>query len=510
MRFLRIFGTPVRVRFAPSPTGPLHLGGLRTALFNYLLARNTGGSFLLRIEDTDRARFLPDSVESIISCLTWAGLDYDEGPNKNSSYGPFFQSARTELYREHALKLLKEGFAYRCFCTPERLKEVREVAHKAGTSIAYDRYCLSLSSATIQENIAQGLSYTVRLKTPEGRIKFQDLVYGTIEIADKSIDDTIILKSDGLPTYHLANVVDDHFMKISHVLRGEEWLSSTPKHIIMYKAFGWDPPHFAHLPLLLNKDKSKLSKRSGDVSVERFMEKGYLPEGLLNFIALLGWSPDYEKEIYTLQELISEFSLDHIGKSGMIVMTPKLDSLNKQHMIIRGKSSRGLNELVGILKPLVVAKFGQALSNTNEGYKLGNEYLTTVLRTMLDRIRKLNDIPELCGYYFLDPNYKSTESLQFRSEIDEDTLRIVAEAAASRISILSPEEYHLDALKLLISNITKETGLQQKQVMITLRYVLTGVKVGAGVPETMKTLGQNKSLQRLKLFSVDSSVNKSL
>ncbi|CAG8439686.1 12083_t:CDS:10 [Ambispora leptoticha] len=464
---------PVRVRFAPSPTGSLHLGGLRTALFNYLLARKTGGSFVLRIEDTDRKRHVPGAVESILTTLRWASLDFDEGPGKDSPHGPFYQSERTELYRDYAARLIKvliknaEGFAYRCFCTSERLKKVREIAQISGTNVLYDRHCLSLDMAVIEENLANGIPHTIRLKAvPEGVIKVNDLVYGSIEVSDKNIDDAIILKSDGYPTYHLASVVDDHLMKITH------------------------PPQFAHLPLLVNLDKTKLSKRSGDVSVENFMRNGYLPEAILNFVACLGWCPDTDKEIFTLKELILEFSPDQIGHSSASVLISKLDWLNKAHMKRKIESTEGLKELVKILKPLIQEKFSEELVTRGEKSKLDDEYLSKVILTIGDRIRKLSDISELCGYFFISPDYDSSDSLAFRVKIGEDNLKIISKAVAYYLKDLNTHERNnLESLKLCIDNVAKETGKTRDKVLMSLRYIITGTKVGAGVVETMCTLG---------------------
>ena len=289
----------VRVRFAPSPTGFLHVGGLRTALFNYLFARNSGGKFILRIEDTDRARYVEGAVDNLITTLRWAGLDYDEGPVVGGDFGPYVQSERLAIYKKHVDVLLEKRVAYRCFCTPERLDAMRKEQEKKKLQPKYDRTCLSLSENEIEANLSAGKPYVVRLKVPDNvTIKFSDIIRGDVEFASERVDDQVLLKSDGYPTYHLANVVDDHLMNISHVIRGEEWLSSTPKHVLLYEAFGWELPKFAHLPLLLNPDRSKLSKRQGDVAVEDYRDKGYLKEALVNFVALLGWNPGDDMSIF--------------------------------------------------------------------------------------------------------------------------------------------------------------------------------------------------------------------
>ncbi|RKP36361.1 hypothetical protein BJ085DRAFT_42524 [Dimargaris cristalligena] len=332
-----------RVRFAPSPTGQLHLGGLRTALFNFLFARHTGGQFIVRIEDTDRKRLVPGATEGLLEALRWAGLKYDEGPDiKNSSpYGPYIQSERTELYQKYAHELVDRDRAYRCFCSSERLDHLREIQARSGLAPAYDRRCSHLSRAAIDTQLSQGVPYTIRLRfpspltTPHLRA-VPDLVYGPVPVNPHLTDDAVLLKSDGLPTYHLANVVDDHHMRITHVLRGEEWLSSTAKHMALYEALGWDAPQWVHLPLLLNADGSKLSKRSGDVHVDGLRQAGYLPEALVNYVALLGWSPPLvhageSANVFSLAELVDAFALENINTSKPTIDYAKLDWLNKLH-----------------------------------------------------------------------------------------------------------------------------------------------------------------------------------
>ncbi|RIA99073.1 glutamyl-tRNA synthetase [Glomus cerebriforme] len=486
------YNIPVRVRFAPSPSGYLHLGGLRTALFNYLLARKTGGKFLLRIEDTDRTRYVPDAVDNLLSTLSWTGLSFDEGPGKDESFGPFYQSERTKIYKNHVDKLINDGNAYRCFCTSERLQQIRNVAQKSGKGVVYDRHCLYLSQREIDQKLLQGIPFTVRLKTPDGVVTINDLIYGNVEFSDKHIDDTILLKSDGHPTYHLANVVDDYLMGITHVLRGEEWLSSTPKHIILYKLFGFDLPKFAHLPLLLNPDKSKLSKRSGDVNIKDLAEKGYLPETLINFVALLGWSPVKSKnDIFTMEELISEFTIEHVGRSSSIVMRDKLDWLNKQHLLHKTESENGLKELVNLLKPSVNEKF--------ENYRLKDKYLSNVIMTIKDRIRNIKEIPKLCEYFFIEPNYSLKDSQSLRKIIPNDILKSTSNLILKKLNDLKNDEseFQIETIKSIIQNIIVQTGYKQQEVLMSLRYIITGIRVGAGVAETMKTIGKETCLNRI-------------
>ncbi len=334
----------IRVRFAPSPTGYLHVGGLRTALFNYLFASSNNGKFILRIEDTDRERFVPGATENLISTLNKMKLTYDEGPQKAGDFGPYFQSKRTEIYKKYANKLVEENKAYYCFCSPERLEKSRERQLRNKETVMYDGKCRNLSPDEVTEKLENNVPHVIRAKIPKtGKTIYYDKVRGKVEFDNSEVDDQILLKSDGYPTYHLANVVDDHLMKISHVIRGEEWVTSVPKHIFLYDALGWEHPKFVHLPLLLNPDKSKLSKRQGDVAVEQYLEKGYLPDAILNFVALLGWHGPDDKEIYSMKELEKVFSLKRVKKAGAVFDREKLKWMNGQY--IRKKKVKELMDL---------------------------------------------------------------------------------------------------------------------------------------------------------------------
>ncbi len=365
----------IRVRFAPSPTGYLHVGGLRTALYNYLFARKQNGTFILRIEDTDRSRYVEGAVDNLIETLRWAGLDYDEGPAKRGVAGPYVQSERIAIYREHVEKLVAGGHAYYAFDTPEELEEMRKAQEGQRLTPKYDRRALKLSPDDVHRKLESGVPAVVRMKVPDSTvIAFHDLVRGPVEFSSEQMDDQVLLKSDGYPTYHLANVVDDHLMGISHVIRGEEWLSSTPKHVLLYRYFGWDMPQFAHLPLLLNPDKSKLSKRQGDVAVEDYRKKGYLPEALVNFVAFLGWNPGDERELFSKEELVQEFSLERVGKSGAVFNIEKLNWLNAQHL--RQKTG---DEILAMLRPLLK-------NGTEAGNAYPDEYLLRVVEAMRERV----------------------------------------------------------------------------------------------------------------------------
>ena len=386
--------TPVRVRFAPSPTGFLHVGGLRTALYNYLFAKNRNGQFVLRIEDTDQSRKVEGAVENLIATLDWAGIRFDEGPGRGGDCGPYVQSERLSIYREHAEKLVDQGNAYYCFCTPQRLEEVRKRQTAMKLAPSYDRHCRDLPASETQRKREAGESCVIRMKVPVGgETTFDDIIRGKVTIANKVLDDQVIIKSDGFPTYHLAVVVDDHLMKISHVIRGEEWLSSTPKHVMLYGYFGWALPQFAHLPLLLNPDKSKLSKRQGDVAVEEYRAKGYLKEALVNFVAFLGWNPGDEREIFSLEDLVREFSLERVGKAGAVFNVEKLNWMNFQHL--RQKPDA---EVLAMLKEYLGSQSTAGQNNFSDAY------LLEVIGAMRERANFVREFVEKSPYFFEAPS----------------------------------------------------------------------------------------------------------
>ncbi|MGB0363343.1 MAG: glutamate--tRNA ligase, partial [bacterium] len=325
----------VRLRFAPSPTGFLHIGGLRTALFSWLCARQNQGSFIFRLEDTDRNRLVEAAESNLLKMLEWAGLVIDEGPGIGGEFGPYRQSERLEIYRDHVDRLLEQGDAYPCFCSEERLEKLKTFQRSEGLTPRYDNHCRKLQKKEVDTKIQSGEKHVIRMKIPENQetFRFNDLVRGTVAIESTQVEDQVILKSDGFPTYHLAVVVDDHLMQISHVVRGEEWLPSFPKHLLLYRYFGWEPPDFIHLPLILNEERAKLSKRHGAVSVEEFRERGYLPQALLNFIALLGWSPGDDREVLSLEEMVDEFRFERVSKSGAVFDREKLNWMNQQYLL---------------------------------------------------------------------------------------------------------------------------------------------------------------------------------
>lgn len=472
----------VRVRFAPSPTGFLHVGGLRTALYNYLFARQKHGAFVLRIEDTDRTRYVEGAVESLIKTLEWAGLEYDEGPLKNGPFGPYAQSERLPLYTAHIDTLLNGGTAYRCFCTPERLDEMRKQQERTKMSSRYDRRCLKLDERTIKENLAQKVPFVVRMKVPNAEtIILHDLVRGSVEFSADRLDDQVLLKSDGYPTYHLANVVDDHSMKISHVIRGEEWLPSTPKHLLLYRYFGWDKPEFAHLPLLLNPDRSKLSKRQGDVAVEEYRDKGYLPEALVNFIALLGWNPGDEREQFSLDELVAAFSIDRVGKAGAIFNVEKLDWLNSQHL--RRKSDE---EVLRMLK--------ETLSRSGPRDRhFDDAYLLRVIRAMRERVTFVRDFVEKSPYFFQAP--VSYDPAVVKKRWTKETPAQL-EALAQEFSRLdNPKAGDFDAA---LRSVAASLHSQDGELIHALRLALSGVGGGPGVFEIIEILGRDETVARIR------------
>jgi len=477
-------GTPkVRVRFAPSPTGFLHVGGLRTALYNFLFARKHGGTFILRIEDTDRTRYVEGALENLIEVLTWAGLEYDEGPVKGGPFAPYVQSQRLEIYRQHAQLLLEAGKAYRCFCTPERLEAMRKERVKRRVPSKYDRTCLKLAPSEIDRKLEQGVPYAVRMKIPEGRrIRFHDIIREDVEILSDQLDDQVLLKSDGYPTYHLANVVDDHLMEITHVIRGEEWLSSVPKHILLYEHFGWQPPKFAHLPLLLNPDKSKLSKRQGDVAVEDYRAKGYLKEALINFVALLGWNPGDEREVFTLPELIEEFSLERVGKSGAIFDRKKLDWLNFEHLRRKPDSQ-------------VLAMLKESLSASSlEKKEFDDAYLLSVVGAMRDRVVFVKDFIEKSPYFFQAPGRYEPETLKkrWKRETPEQLKKFVE--AISRLENPQKEDY-----EIALNRTAEALGIAPGKLIHPVRLAVSGMGAGPGLYDILFILGKEETIRRIQL-----------
>ncbi len=471
----------IRVRFAPSPTGFLHVGGLRTALYNYLFARKHNGTFILRIEDTDRSRYVEGAVDNLIQTLQWAGLDYDEGPGKGGNAGPYVQSERISVYEEHARRLIADGNAYYAFDTPEELEEMRKAQEQKGLNPKYDRRALRLSPDEVRAKREAGTPAVVRMKMPDSAtaIAIEDLIRGRVEFLSDSIDDQVLLKSDGYPTYHLANVVDDHLMGITHVIRGEEWLSSTPKHVLLYRYFGWEVPAFAHLPLLLNPDKTKLSKRQGDVAVEDYRQKGYLKEALVNFVALLGWNPGDDREIFSLQNLAQEFSLERVGKSGAVFNIEKLNWMNAQHL--RAKPNEELLEMV---RPHLAAA---GITTVDDGYVL------RVIVLMRERVEKTEDFVRLGSYFFMDPEVYDEQAR--RKSWKQESGGLMNQVAL-RLRTLETET--ADVVEAAVRGVAEENNVGAGKLIHPLRLVLTGMGGGPGLFDIMALIGRKTCVRRIE------------
>lgn len=474
--------TTIRTRFAPSPTGYLHVGGLRAALYNYLFARHEGGTFLLRIEDTDQARLVEGALENIVGTLRWAGIDYDEGPMKEGDCGPYVQSQRVELYIRHANELIANGHAYHCFCTSARLEELRakQVAEKLPPR--YDRRCRSLTAEQVRTNLAAETPHVVRQKIPlTGDMIVHDLVRGDVHFQYRTLDDHVLVKSDGFPTYHLANIVDDHHMRISHVIRGEEWLPSTPRHVLLYQAFGWEPPVFAHLPLLLNPDRTKLSKRQGDVAAESYRDKGYLPEALINFIALLGWNPGTEQEIFSLQEMIQLFSIEHVHKAGAVFDVEKLRWMNAQYI-----KSQSLDEVVNGCLPFLAA----------HGFDTHNrEHIAHIINAVRSHLHCYSDITEHVAMFFEEG---------VAPESDEAAALLGTDNARRLFAMLAAEFASVDTLthELFLATLKSAgaaCGVKGKELYMPVRIALTGRTHGPELPLIAEALGKETVVRRLRV-----------
>ena len=471
-----------RVRFAPSPTGYLHVGGLRTALYNYLFAKRNNGDFILRIEDTDRNRFVEGAVENLVGALKWAGLNFDEGPGTGGDFGPYMQSERLDIYKEYSEELIRKGKAYYCFCTPERLQVLREEQEKLKLPQAkYDKHCLHLSKNEIEKNLAAGIPKVIRLNVEPGTIiKFDDIIRERVEFDSNNVDDQVLIKSDAYPTYHLANVVDDHLMKITHVIRGEEWLSSTPKHVMLYDAFGWERPVFAHLPLLLNPDRSKLSKRQGDVAVEDYREKGYLKEALINFVALLGWNAGDDKEFYYINELIESFSLERVNKAGAVFDLQKLNWLNAEHL--RKKTN---NELLFFLKDEI--KKSKFKDNS-----YSDDYLLLIIEAMKERVSFVREFIDNCNYFYESPSEYDQKSVEknWKPETPDHLKRLNIEFA--NLSDTGKENY-----EHALARVAEELNVSKGKLIHPLRLAVSGQSTGPGMFDLLFILGKDEVVKRI-------------
>ena len=482
----------MRTRFPPSPTGFLHIGGLRTALFAWLIAKKTGGAFTLRIEDTDQSREVPGAAENIVRTLTWAGLAPDEGVmfdaqgklTERGEYGPYHQSKRLPIYRKYADQLLEGGHAYRCFCTSERLQEMRKAQEAKKQAPMYDRTCLELSAEEVQRRIEAGEKCVIRMKVPrEETVEYADEIYGPLVFKGHTIDDQVLMKSDGFPTYHLAHVVDDHLMKMDMVNRGEEWLSSLPKHLILFRALGWTPPKYAHVPLLLNKDRSKLSKRQGDVAAEDYIQKGYLPEALLNFLALLGWNPGTTQELFTLPELIESFSLDRVHKSGAVFDLEKLDWLQGQWM-----RKIPAKEFAERIKPLVSEKFPAAA---------GDPAFLERAALIQERITFFLEAPDMLAYFYEVPKVAIDLIASPKQKIlKEDVPKILA-VIHDALSGIAESDWTHEKIVSTLEAVILSSGFKKGQILWPLRAALTGREYSPGAYEVATLLGKEETMKRL-------------
>ena len=472
----------IRTRFAPSPTGYLHIGGLRTALYAWLYARKYNGVFILRIEDTDLNREVEGAKEVIYSTLRQTGLYYDEGPDVGGAFGPYIQSERSEIYKQHAEMLIERGAAYRCFCSKERLAEQRALCESRGETYTYDKHCLALSPAEIQHKLDACEPYVIRQNIPrDGDTTYTDVVFGDITVPNADLDDNVLLKADGMPTYNLANVVDDHLMGITHVIRGVEYLSSTPKYNHLYRAFGWGIPTYIHLPVVMKDKQRKLSKRHGDASFEDFIQKGYLKQALLNYIALLGWSPGTDQEIFTLDELVQAFSIEGLSKSSAIFDMEKLTWMNAQYIRALSKA-----DFIDLAMPYFLAAGVE---------KFDLEFIADMIQPRLER---LDEIPGKLTFLTAMPDYESTLFYHKRMKTDaQAALPILIEA---RALLAEQSDYTYEPLKEALSGLVAQLGVSNGQLLWPLRIAITGTEVTpGGAVEAACLLGKKETLRRLDL-----------
>ncbi|KAM3960156.1 nondiscriminating glutamyl-tRNA synthetase EARS2, mitochondrial-like [Aphomia sociella] len=485
LSFCRYIGGGPRVRFAPSPTGYLHLGGLRTALYNYLFAKSRGGVFILRIEDTDQTRKVEGSVDALIRDLEWAGIKYHEGPGQDTKYGPYIQSERLTIYKDHIKKLLDNGSAYKCFCSERRLNVLRRDAMRSQRIPKYDNKCRSLSDQEIEDKIKAGTSYCIRFKLTSDCQSFEDLIFGGIAY-DVSLNegDPVLMKSDGYPTYHFANVVDDHLMAITHVLRGVEWQISTTKHLLIYKAFGWTPPQFGHLPLIVNADGTKLSKRQSDVRVEDYKSNGIYPLALVNYITLSGGGFDHVPgagvRVKSMDELAQEFQVDKISSHPSRLNPDLLEECNRLEIKRQLQDENLSQELANKLQKLIEAKYPGQNKNITE------EHIRSVLNWATARVTRIEDLATSdFGFLWILPS---------NNKIDFDKALLVKLFE----NLNEMEKFDQDCLKDRLREFSSNNNVKFPVLMKMLRSVLSGLKEGPGVAEMLALLGKYQSLERIK------------
>lgn len=473
----------VRTRFAPSPTGFMHIGNLRTALYEFLVAKSSGGKFILRIEDTDRERYVDGAVDIIYNTLKTAGITHDEGPDNGGAFGPYVQSERLDMYKPYAEKLIEQGKAYRCFCSKERLEALKDDKNPGG---GYDRHCRELPQEEIDRLLSEGVPYVIRQKMPvEGSTTFTDAVFGEITVENSELSDQILIKTDGYPTYNFANVIDDHTMGITHVVRGCEYLSSTPKYNLLYEAFGWDIPTYIHLPLIMGKDDdgniSKLSKRHGATGFEDLIKEGYLPQAIINYIALLGWCPKDNREVFTIDELQQAFSIDGISKSPAIFDYDKLEWFNGEY--IRAMS---IDEFTLLAMPY----FKKAIPDKELDWKKLAEILH-------QRVTKLSQIPDMISFFGKQPDYDKELFINKKSKTNLDNSPVMLKAVVEKLTSLN--SWDKDSLHDCLINLAKELEVKNGAVMWPARIAVSGKAVTpGGAIEILEILGREESLQRLE------------
>ena len=487
----------VRVRYAPSPTGLQHIGGIRTALFNYFFARANGGKFILRVEDTDRERYSDESLEDLYSTLEWLGIKWDEGPVVGGPYGPYIQSERFDLYREYAQRLVDEGKAYYCFCTPERLEEVRkQQAESKSEYQGYDRHCAHLSDSEIKEYLRQGIKPVIRFRVPtEGKTTFHDILMGDITRRNRDISpDPIILKSDGFPTYHLANVVDDHLMKITHIMRAQEWIPSGPLHVLLYQAFGWDVPQYCHLPMVMGKDGQKLSKRHGSTAVRDFRAKGYLPEAIMNYVTLVGWSLDGSTEFFSKEDLEKCFTMEGIHKAPAVFDYKKLDWFNGQY--IRQADNSRLADLVA---PYLQEAGYVSSPLTDDDRKL----IDNLVPAVKERMKVLSDVVPLTAFLFEDKPVEDKSIYIAKGSDENNTAEALEKGTEILLSGLKNGENE-EAMEEKLAALSQQLGIKVNGVFQPIRVAITNSTVSLPLFDSIRLLGLEETEKRLvranKLF----------
>lgn len=468
----------MRLRFAPSPTGALHIGSVRTILYNYLFARQREGVLILRVEDTDQDRLVAGAIDSIYDGLHWLGISWNEGPQEGGPYAPYVQSERLPLYQQHAQELIDKGAAYYCFCSKERLAALRAEQEARKEPTRYDRHCRNIPPAEAAER-AKTEPHVIRLKAPdEGTLAIDDLVHGHIEWQAETIEDQVLLKSDGFPTYHLAVVIDDHVMEISHIMRGDEWVASVPKHLLIYDAFGWDVPPMAHVPSVLGPDGKKLSKRHGSTAVSQFREDGYLPEALINYLALVGWSPGTEDEVFSMDDLIRVWNIEQVQSAGGKWDKDRLDFFNG--VWIRRLS---VDELVRRLEPFVPAEWDRAI-------------LTRIAPHIQERMKTLKDAQDLIRFLFTDDiGYEPNLLIPKKS----DRASTAVALARARATVAPIEPFTASSIQPELEGLAEELGWSKRDLAEPIRMAVTGRKIGPPLYDSLEVLGKEKSLRRIEM-----------